>query len=182
MARYESDLIGKFEKMNNRVKWIIIILAVLIAFFILIKGVSNNNNNRAGQDSLQTISVEDIDSTAIAIPQTENLQANKVVKNLEKKEKEKPKVQKPIPKRKKKRQKKKPQQLNNNFASSFSGYRISGVAISHNSVPIVYLKKEDKTETYSIGDKISDYTISEIHRTYILLKKGTKIIHLNYIH
>jgi hypothetical protein len=52
-----------------------------------------------------------------------------------------------------------------------NGFHMTGVTIERNADPTVFLKKNNSTRGYKIGDKIDDYTIVEIHRYHIVLEK-----------
>lgn len=68
------------------------------------------------------------------------------------------------------------------FKNSLDGYKIVGVVLPNGNLPAtVYLKKSNNTKKLNLNDNFLGYRVSEIHRTYILLKSKNKSIHLNYI-
>jgi multidrug efflux pump subunit AcrB len=179
--KYKSNLGSQSESISNNGKMILIaiICFAIVAIgtvIIKIKFFPENKNlkqkvNVYFDDSISTPEEKDGIDEII-----ENLQKAKAIEeNQTQQIDEKPKQ---TVKPKRKRFKKKPQ-INKTFVNSLQGYEIRGIAMSKGVAPVVYLANNDSTKAFRVGDKLGLYQITEIHRTYILLKQGSDIIHLN---
>ncbi|PID28131.1 MAG: hypothetical protein CSB55_06365 [Candidatus Cloacimonadota bacterium] len=176
--RYKTDLGNYYEKkikIPPMLIYIIVVTLILTAVIVLPK----MNDNKKGKKLKQQVNTYFRDSSNFEKVKNKS----KITENIEekfsvpKKEEAKEKTIKIKKKEKKSSGKNKP--VMPQFVNSVNGYEITEITMKKNKEFKVSLKKGISQKTLGTGDKIGKYQITEIHRTYILLKYGSKIIHLN---
>ena len=194
MSRYSLDL---NEKKSSSKTNLYIFIGVFVVSLILIFSIGYLLKHKKTQITPK----KTITKVAKKSPQKQQnapkVKSNKIEKKAKKLSKKK--IEKPVKKHPKKIVKKtklkpkkylkknrktytKKKNVNNIlFKNDLNGAKISGVALAKGISPTVFIKQNGSTKTYHIGDKFENYTIKEIHRTYILVVNGAKVVHLNYL-
>ncbi len=165
MGKYRTNLIESAEKMNNTFKWFIIAIAAIIGIAILIYGIRSATQHMQVR---QEVVVVHRDTVASGESDAQLTSADPISTN-------EPQQQAPAA------AKKKTQLDNVKYMNTYNGFEINGVIIERGKEPVVYLRKEGKTDAYRVGDNVEDMKVESIHRNHIILKRGGTTIHLNNV-
>ncbi len=188
MSRYSLNL---NEKKSSSKTNLLIFIGVFIISLILIFSISHLVKPKKKSAVIKkTITKKETTKKIekVKLNQTKQKKVEKIVSKPSKKKTTKPikRVHKKIVKKPKERivkpKKIKKRILSNiSFKNDINGAKITGVALAKGISPTVFIKQNGATKTYHIGDSFENHKIKEIHRTYILLTNGAKVIHLNYL-
>ncbi|GEM_PF-3272275 len=203
MTRYKSHLLDRMERLSDKIKWAVVVVAALGALAILLFGLLQHPRTPALSPAVAEVQGEQpaaqpagrqpeaAQPEAKPAPAQQQPQAARPAPTQQKPaERPQPAAAKPAPARtqskpaaEQRRQEQPPAapQDDTRYVTEIDGYSIQGIMLLEGAPPEVLIKKGGDVRSYRIGDKVGNWTVESIHRYHVVLKSGKTIVHLNRV-